>query len=162
MAQDVVERMNQRAGEVLHSGERYFGAQPMTVKGRNSVESWAADADVMAMLPNYVAQHGTTEVLDVADDAVPSAFLAAVTEKRVLLFSRSITGKPKELVEEYDLASITLDVVDTGDKVRSRLFVFGRPSGKVFVGQCPINGKALSSANLFVDAWTEAESLSQN
>ncbi len=162
MAQDVLERMNRRAGEVLFSGERYFGAQPMTMKGRNSVASWAAGADVPAVLPNYVAQHGAVETLQVADDAVPTAFLAAVTEKRVLLFSRSLTGKPKELVEEYDLASITLDVIDTGDKVRSRLFVFGRPSGKVFVGECGINGKALGSADMFVDAWMEAEGLSRN
>jgi len=162
MAQDVLERMTDQAADVLENGERFLGAQPLTIKGRNALKVWASEADVMSALPNYVRQHGDIDGIDVADAAIPNAFLAAVTDKRVFVFSRSITGKPKELIETHELAATTLDVVDTGDKARSRLFVFGTLSGKVFVGECGINGKALESADAFVQGWIEAEGLSQN
>ncbi len=162
MAKSVVERMNRRAGDALEPGERYIGAQPMTVKGASAVESWSNELDLEASLPNYVAQHGNVEGFGVVDAVVPSAFLAAVTDKRVLVFTRSVNGRPRELVETHDLATMTLDTVDEGTKVRSRVFVFGSPSGKVFVGECGINGKALGSADAFVQAWGNAEGLSQN
>ena len=109
-------------------------------------------------MPNFTTQHGQTEELRVADDNVPTAFVAAVTDRRVLLFSRSISGNAKELVEELDLAATTLDIVDSGDRARSRVFVFGTPSGQVFAGECGINGKALQAADAFVSAWLDAES----
>ncbi len=162
MTRDPVERMHTCAADVLNDDERYLGAQALTIKGRAALGAWAEDVDLESILPNYLAQHGKVEELVVADDAIPNAFLAAVTRERVLLFSRSITGKPKELVEAHDLAATTLDVVDTGDKARSRLFIFGMPSGQVFAGECPINGKALERADRFVRAWNEAEQLSLN
>ncbi len=162
MAKSVVERMNRRASDALEPGERYIGAQPMTVKGAAAVASWSSDVDLKASLPNYLAQHGDVEGFGVADDSVPNAFLAAVTDKRVLVFTRSVNGRPRELVETHELAAMTLDTIDAGTKVRSRLFVFGSPSGKVFVGECGINGRALDSADAFVQAWSSAEDLSQN
>ena len=159
MSQDILERMNNRASDVLDNGERYFGAQPMTIKGRSSLAAWAEQADVEGSLPNYVAAHGVVDELSVADDTIPNAFLAAVTEQRVLVFSRSLTGKPKELVETYELGGCTLDVIDQGDRARSRIFVFGTPSGEVFAGECAINGKAQTAADAFVDAWSEAVSM---
>jgi hypothetical protein len=115
-----------------------------------------------AVLPNLLAQYGKVDELVVSDEAIPNAFVAAVTRDRVLVFTRSVTGKPKELVDEYELASTTLDFIDTGDRVRSRVFIFGMPSGKVFAGQCPINGKALDDADRFVAAWIDAEGLAMN
>lgn len=158
MAQDLISRLTERAGEHLEDGEYFLGAQPMTIKGRVAFTAWAADADLAGELPNYVTQHGSVDELSVADEALPNAFLTAVTDKRVFVFGRSITGKPKELVDTHDLAATTLDVVDTGGRARSRVFVFGTPSGKVFAGECGINGKALQAADAFVDAWLTAES----
>lgn len=162
MAQEVLERMTDRVGEVLEEGERFFGAQPLTIKGRNALKAWAAEGDIMSALPNYVRQHGDIDGIDVADASIPNAFLAAVTDRRVLVFSRSLTGKAKELIDTHELAATTLDVVDTGDKARSRMFIFGTLSGKVFAGECGINGKALETADAFVQGWIEAEGLSQN
>ncbi len=162
MTRDAVERMQDRAADVLNDSERYLGAHALTIKGRSALGAWAGEVDMESAMPNYLAQHGQVDELVVADDAIPNAFLAAVTDERVLLFSRSITGKPKELVEAHDLAATTLDYVDTGDRARSRLFIFGTASGQVFAGECPINGKALEAADRFVEAWTEAERLSMN
>ncbi|MGI9623621.1 MAG: hypothetical protein ACR2PK_12360 [Acidimicrobiales bacterium] len=162
MGRDVVIDTQERVGDVLADGEVYLGAQPMTIKSRNAFATWAEGRDLAEELPNYASQHGGTEDIQVADSTLPNAFLAAVTEDRILLFSRSITGKPRELVGEHSLVATTLDVVDFGDRVRSRLFVFGTASGQVFAGESPINGKALSSADRFVEAWVEAESLSMN
>lgn len=155
---DVISKLNQKAADALEEGERFLAGQPMTVKGRNALAAWADGIALDEVLPNYVAQHGQTENLDVADETVPTAFLAALTDRRVLLFSRSLTGSPKELVESHDLVATTLDVVDTGDRARSRVFVFGSPSGQVFAGECGINGKALQAADAFVEAWMSAES----
>ena len=158
MAQDLISRLNERAAELLDEGEQFLGAQPMTIKGRVALSAWASSVDIGDELPNFSTQHGKVEELAVADDSVPTAFLAAVTDKRVFLFGRSITGKPKDVVETLDLNATTLDVVDTGTRARSRVFVFGTPSGKVFAGECGINGKALQAADAFVDAWLTAES----
>lgn len=155
---DVITKLNNKVADVLEEGERFLGGQPLTIKGRNAFSAWVDGVAVDEVLPNYVAQHGGTDALKVADDTIPSAFLAAVTDRRVLLFSRSLTGSPKELVESHDLVATTLDVVDTGDRARSRIFVFGGPSGQVFAGECGINGKALRAADAFVEAWLRAES----
>lgn len=162
MARDTVRVMQDKMGDLLVDDEEYLGAQAMTIKSRRALTAWAAAGDVAELLPNYLAQHGAVEELVVADEAIPTAFTAAVTGERVMVFSRSVTGKPKELVEEYDLAATTLDVVDLGERAKSRLFIFGMPSGKVFAGECPINGKALESADQFVAAWIDAEGHSMN
>lgn len=158
MAQDLISRLHEQAGALLEDGERFLGAQPMTIKGQVALSAWASTVDVEDALPNYATQHGRVDELKVSDDTIPNAFLAAVTDKRVFLFGRSITGKPKEVVDTHELAATTLDVVDTGTRARSRVFVFGTPSGKVFAGECGINGKALQAADAFVDAWLTAES----
>ncbi len=162
MGRDTVSMMTDKMGDVLGAEEDFLGAQSLTIKSSRALSAWAADADMAELLPNYLAQHGDVEELVVSDEAIPNAFLTAVTGERVLVFSRSVTGKPKELVESYDLAATTMDFVDTGDRVRSRIFVFGMPSGQVFAGECPINGKALSDADGFVASWIEAEGASLN
>lgn len=158
MAKDALTRVKDKAAATLEDGEEFLGAQAMTIKGPVALAAWGAEVDLVESLPNYVGQHGEVAELRVADDTIPNAFLAAVTDRRVLLFSRSITGSPKELVEAHELAATTLDVVDSGDRVRSRVFVFGTPSGRVFAGECGINGAALAAADQFVDAWLSAES----
>ena len=164
MGRDVVSVMNDKIGEVLGDDERVVGAQALTIKGSRALATWAegVEGDLAALLPVYRSHHGDVDELVVADDSIPNAFLAAVTEQRVLVFSRSLTGKPKELVEEYSLAETTLDFVDSGDRVKSRVFLFGTPTGKVFAGECPINGKALVGADEFVAAWAAAGGLSPN
>ncbi len=162
MARDVISQMQDKVGGVLEVDEHYIGAQALTIKSRRALSAWAEEADLDGALPNLVRQHGSVDDLAVADQTIPNAFLAAVTPRRVLLFSRSITGRPRELIEEHDLVATTMDFVDTGDRARSRLFVFGMPSGMVFAGECPINGKAQDAADRFVQAWTEAENLSVN
>lgn len=157
MARDAIALMTSRAADVLNPEEQYLGAHAMTIKGRNALSIWAGGVDLETDLANYAAKHGRIETLDVADDELPNAFLAAVTGDRLLLFSRSMTGKPRELVDQHDLVGTTLDVVDTGARARSRLFVFGMPSGRVFAGESPINGKALEAADLFVEAWRKAQ-----
>lgn len=156
MGRDVIEMMQARVGDQLNPGERYLGAHAMTIKARRAFGLWTDGLDLHEALPAYVAEHGTVGELDVADDDVPNAFLAAVTTERLLLFSRSMTGKPRELVDQHDLPGCTLDVVDSGARVRSRVFVFGLPSGRVFAGESPINGKAIDDADRFVAAWRSA------
>lgn len=164
MGRDVISVMNDKLGDVLADGEKVVGAQPLTVKGSRALAAWAEgiDGDLASLLPTYRSHHGDAEELTVADDTIPNAFVAAVTEERVLVFSRSLTGKPKELAEEYAVGEVTLDYVDTGDRVKSRVFVFGTPTGKVFAGECPINGKALTAADDFVAAWSAVGGLSPN
>ena len=152
MGRDTVSLMQTKMGDVLSGSEEYLGAQPLTIKGSRALATWADDEDMASILPNFLAQHGKVDELVVSDEAIPNAFVAAVTGDRVLVFSRSVTGKPKKLVEEYDLASTTLDFVDMGHRVRSLVFIFGMPSGKVFAGECLINGKALDEADTFVAA----------
>lgn len=164
MGRDVVSTMNDQMSEVLADDEQVVGAQALTVKGSRALATWAerVDADLASLLPTYLAHHGDVDELVVADDTIPNAFLAAVTGERVLVFSRSLMGKPKELVEEFSLAETTLDYVDSGDRVKSRVFLFGTPAGKVFAGECPINGKALGAADEFIAAWAAAGGLSAN
>jgi hypothetical protein len=162
MGRDSVAMMKDKMGDVLGDQEDFIGAQAMTIKGSRALTAWAAEAEMAEVLPNYLSQHGDVDELVVADEVIPNAFLTAVTDERVLVFSRSVGGKPKELVESYELAATTMDFVDTGDRVRSRIFVFGMPSGQVFAGECPINGKALVDADNFVASWIEAEGPSAN
>ncbi len=157
MGRDVIDMMQARMGDELNPGERYLGAHAMTIKARKAFGLWADGVDLGAVLSAYAAEHGNVGELDVADDEVPNAFLAAVTTERLLVFSRSMTGKPRELVDQHDLPGCTLDVADSGDRVRSRIFVFGLPSGRVFAGESPINGKALDAADRFVEAWGTAQ-----
>ena len=156
MGRDVVEMMQARMGDELNPDERYLGAHAMTIKARRAFGLWADGVELDEVLPSYVAEHGPTLELDIADDDLPNAFLAAVTTERLLLFSRTVTGKPRELVDQHDLHGCTLDAVDTGARVKSRIFVFGLPSGRVFAGESPINGKALEAADRFVAAWGAA------
>lgn len=156
MGRDVVEMMQARMGDELNPEERYLGAHAMTIKARRAFGLWADGVELDDVLTSYVAEHGSVDELDVADDEVPNAFMAAVTTERLLLFSRSMTGKPRELVDQHDLHGCTLDVADTGARVKSRIFVFGLPSGRVFAGESPINGKALEASDRFVEAWGAA------
>jgi len=153
MATTPVEQMTRRAGDELNASEQYRGAQGMTIKGRNALAVWAAGADAREALPNLVSSQGEATDLNVEDDAVPNAFIAAVTDQRLLIFGRSIGGKPKNLALEYPLGECTLDAVDVGDRARSRIFVFSTADGSVFASEVAINGKALESADEFVAAW---------
>jgi hypothetical protein len=162
VGRDVINQMQTRAGDVLERDETYLGAHPMTIKSQDAFAAWANEVDLAEALPNYMAHHGSVHDLEIADSVLPNAFLAAVTPQRVLLFSRSMAGKPRELVADHALVATTLDIVDLGDRARSRLFVFGTASGEVFAGESPINGRALEAADRFVEAWAEAESLSMN
>lgn len=153
MGTDLLERMQRKTTDVLRPGELYLAAQPMTVRGPQSLARWAADADLAAALPNHTARHGELTELAIADQDLPNAFLVALTPLRVLVFQRSFSGRPKELVGEHERADVTLDWFDHGDRARARTFVFGLASGEVFVGDFGINGKALDSADRFVEAF---------
>ncbi len=157
MAATPVEQMTRRAGDVLGPSETFRGAQGMTIKGRNALAVWAGGTDARQALPNLVAAYGESSDLNVDDDAVPNAFIAAVTNERLLVFARSIGGKPKELALEFPLADCTLDAVDVGERARSRIFVFSKSDGSVFAGEAAINGKALESADAFVAAFQEVQ-----
>jgi len=162
MARNVVSRVGSAVGDVLAADEHYLGAQSLTIKGVGALTAWACEVNLVEQLPNLTRQHGNLDELAVASHDLPNAFLTAVTSQRALIFSRSISGKPRGLVHEHELATITMDFVDLGDRARSRLFVFGMASGQVFAGECPINGKSQESADRFVEAWVEAENLSFN
>ena len=157
MATNAVEQMTRRANDALNPSEQYRGALGMTIKGRNALAVWAAGADARKALPNLVANHGDTTELNVEDDEVPNAFIAALTDERLLIFARSIGGKPKDLALEYSLDDCTLDAIDVGDRARSRIFVFATSDGSVCAGEAAINGKALEAADAFVAAWQEVQ-----
>ncbi len=156
MPTDLLSKVEKSASAVLADGERYVGAQPMTVKGPAALATLLAHLEIDEALPNHVAVHGEAQELTVADTDVPNAFLAAVTGERLLVFRRSLTGRPKDLAAEYPIGSVTLDVIDHGDRARARTFVFSTADGTVFAGDAGINGDdAERAADRFVDAFEQ-------
>jgi hypothetical protein len=156
MATDVIDRLHQRAGGSLDPDETYLGAQPMTVRGRHGLSSLLEGRDLDEVLSNHVARHGSISELRTSDEWVPNAFLAAVTNCRLLIFRRALGGRPKELIAEHHLDSLTLDVIDHGSRARARTYVFSLGSGEVFAGDSGVNGPALEAADRFVEVFTEA------
>lgn len=153
MATDALTRVENRAGAHLEPGEHYVAAQPMTVKGPVALSNLLEGIDADAALGNYVTAHGSVDELEVVDAQVPNAFLVAVTNRRVMVFGRAMSGRPKDLVADQPLAEVTLDVIDHGDRVRARTFVFGRGDGTIFAGEAGINGSAAETADRFVAAF---------
>jgi hypothetical protein len=152
MASDLLTAFEGRTYATLAGGERYVAALRLTVKGPVALTALFAGLDVATRLPNHVAAHGPIETLEVADAELPNSFIAALTDSRLLVFGRSITGKPKDLIAEHPLSELTIDVVDHGERVLARTFVFTQADGKVFAGECGINGKARDVADRFAAA----------
>ena len=142
---------------MLGEGEQYLGAQPMSVKGPKALTVLLDDLDADSALANHVRRHGSIDELAVDDEVVPTGFLVAVTNERVLVFGRSFTGRPKELAAEYPLDEVELDVVDRGERARARTFVFSRADGTVFAGDVGISGEAGVAADRFVESFAEAK-----
>ena len=137
----------------LDGDERWLAAQPMTVRGPKTMASWATELDLGEVLADRGRVHpGATGTATIAE-AMPRSFVAAVTERRLALFETKFGGRPGDLLFSWPLESTSLDIVDEGDRVRSRLFLFGVADGALVAGAAGVNGKALAEADAFVEAF---------
>lgn len=150
MAKDNNTKIQARITDVLETGENVLAAQALTTRGARAVTEWMADHNPASELPTLEQTMGVAGGLVLSERRLPTGFLVVVTEERVLMFGRSVSGKPKDLIEVWARDEVVLDVIDQGNRVRSRLFFLGLPDSTCLVGEAPINGSALESADDFV------------
>lgn len=140
-------------GDLLEEGELWLAAHAMTVRGPKTMTAWAAGRDLGEVLPDRRRVHPEASGTATVGEAVPRSFIAAVTERRLALFATAFGRRIGVLLFAWPLASTSLDIIDEGDRVRSRLFVFGVDDGALVAGAAGINGKALEAADVFVAAF---------
>jgi hypothetical protein len=150
MARSLIDRL---PPEALEGEERWLAAQAMTVRGPKTMTTWAADRDLAEVLVDRGRVHPGATGTATIGEPVPRSFVAAVTERRLALFATKFGGRPGDPLFSWPLASTSLDIVDEGDRVRSRLFLFGVDGGALVAGSAGTNGKALADADAFVDAF---------
>jgi hypothetical protein len=139
--------------DTLDGDECWRAAQPMTVRGPKTMASWAADHDLDAVLADRARVHPEATGTATIAEAIPRSFIAAVSERRLALFDTKLGGRVGELLFSWPLESTSLDIVDEGERVRSRLFLFGVGDGALVAGSAGVNGKALAEADAFVEAF---------
>lgn len=144
------QRIQARIAHTLEEGESVVAAQALTNRGPRAVTTWMAQTDVVASLPGIHDRIGVESGLVLSERRFPTGFLMIMTEHRVLAFSRSVSGKPKELLDVWSNEDLVLDVIDQGSRIKSRLFFFLLPDSSVAVGEAPINGSALDESDRFV------------
>lgn len=137
----------------LAGDEHWLAAQAMTVRGPKAMVTWAAERDLDETLADRRRVHPGATGTATIPDAVPRSFVAAVSERRLAVFEVKLGGRPGDLLFSWPLESTSLDVVDEGERVRSRLFVFGVGDGALVAGSAGVNGKALADADAFVEAF---------
>ncbi len=150
MARNLTDRL---PADALDADEHWLAAQAMTVRGPKTMAVWADEHDLAELLTDRARVHPGADGTATIGDMVPRSFAAAVTERRLVLFAVRFGGRPGEELFSWPLASTSLDVVDEGDRVRSRLFVFGVDDGALIAGAAGINGKAEADADAFVEAF---------
>lgn len=150
MARSLTDRI---ATDDLDVGEHWLAAQAMTVRGPKTMVAWAAEHDLDELLVDRGRVHPGATGTATIPEAMPRSFVAAVTERRLVLFGTKLGGRPGDLLVSWPLASTSLDIVDEGDRVRSRLFLFGVEDGALVAGAAGVNGKALAEADAFVEAF---------
>jgi len=150
MARALTDRM---PADALEGDEHWLAAQPMTVRGPRAMGAWAREHDLDEVLADrsrvYPGVAGTATI----PEAMPRSFVAAVTERRLALFDTKLGSRPGDLLFSWPLASTSLDIVDEGERVRSRLFLFGVADGALIAGAAGVNGKALAEADAFTAAF---------
>jgi hypothetical protein len=150
VARDLMDRLDPA---LLGDDERWLAAHAMTVKGTRWLRDWCTTIDPAVVLQDHARHHGAGSDLQVADLGLPTGLVVAVTGQRVVVFGRSLTGRPRSIVAEWPIDQVSLDVVDSGDRVRSRLFVLGLDDGSLVAGAAGVNGAALERADTFVQAF---------
>lgn len=154
MANDTLSKMQTRIADVLEDGENVMAAQALTTRGHRAIAEFVADTDLVEALPAMQETVGVETGLIFSERRYPTGMLAIVTEERVLLFVRSVSGKPKELLEAWCRDEVCLDAIDQGNRIKSRLFFVGLPDATCVVGEAPINGNALVESDRFVQSLT--------
>jgi hypothetical protein len=150
MARSLIDRL---PPDALEGDEHWLAAQAMTVRGPKTMTTWAADRDLTELLVDRGRVHPGASGTATIGKPMPRSFVAALTEHRAALFAAKLGGRPGDLLFSWPLASTSLDIVDEGDRVRSRLFLFGVEDGALVAGSAGTNGKALADADAFVDAF---------
>ncbi|MFN3215655.1 MAG: hypothetical protein ACE367_04100 [Acidimicrobiales bacterium] len=150
MARSLIDRI---PTDDLEAGEHWLAAQAMTVRGPKTMLAWAAEHDLDDLLADRKRVHPGATGTATIPEAMPRSFVAAVTERRLALFETKFGGRPGDLLFSWPLESTSLDIVDEGDRVRSRLFLFGVADGALVAGAAGVNGKALAAADAFVEAF---------
>lgn len=150
MARQLTDRL---PTDTLAEDEHWLAAQAMTVRGPKAMAAWAEERDLAETLRDRARVHPGAEGTATIGDMVPRRFVAAVTERRLVVFAVRLGGRPGDELFSWSLASTSLDVVDEGDRVRARLFVFGVDDGALVAGAAGINGNAHAQADAFVEAF---------
>lgn len=150
MARPLIDRI---PTDDLEAGEHWLAAQAMTVRGPKTMLAWAAEHDLDDLLADRERVHPGATGTATIPAAMPRSFVAALTERRLVLFATKFGGRPGDLLFSWPLESTSLDVVDEGDRARLRLFLFGVEDGALVAGAAGVNGKALAAADGFVEAF---------
>ena len=159
-----VDRLREHAADTLEAGEQYLAAvviEPIGHKARR--DDFARDGVIGSMIGGAISNYQAKKDSEHLGDLPPAnvrmgshGAIVAATDRRFLVFDRSMTGKPGELLGSWPVAGTTVEssmhFVD-GGRVESLRFVL--PDHTLLAGECDFmaHGKA---ANELEDALSHA------